>query len=74
MGGGSYAGSITNNGTLIFDSTAAQTLSGVLSGSGSLTNSGSGTLTLTGTDELPLTTVSGGTLVVSGGTRPARSS
>ena len=37
-----------NNGTLIYDSSAAQTNSGVISGGGALINSGSGALTLAG--------------------------
>ena len=66
LGSGSYAGNITNNAAFNYSSTAAQTLSGVISGSGSLTNSGSGTLTLTGTDALPRTILNGGTFAVSG--------
>jgi autotransporter-associated beta strand protein len=46
LGGGFYAGTITNNGSLLYNSTAAQTLSGILSGTGTLTQSGPGTLTL----------------------------
>ncbi|MEI7898983.1 MAG: autotransporter-associated beta strand repeat-containing protein [bacterium] len=48
LGFGAYAASITNNGAFIYSSTAAQTLSGVISGSGVLTKANSGTLTLTG--------------------------
>jgi autotransporter-associated beta strand protein len=36
LGSGSYAGSITNNGTFYYDSSAAQTLSGLISGSGGI--------------------------------------
>lgn len=50
LGGGSYAGSIADNGTLTFNSTAAQTLSGRISGSGGLTKNGSGPLMLTATN------------------------
>ena len=46
LGNGAYAGLITDNAALIYNSSAAQTLSGVISGSGSLTDSGSGTLTV----------------------------
>lgn len=46
LNSGVYAGLITNNGALNYSSTASQTLSGVMSGTGSLTNSGPGTLTL----------------------------
>ena len=66
LGSGAYAGNITNNAAFNFSSTAAQTLSGVISGSGSLTNSGSGTLTITGTDALPRNVLNGGILAVSG--------
>jgi len=48
LGGGTYAGAITNNGTFIFGANANQTLSGVISGSGGLTKQGSGTLVLNG--------------------------
>ncbi|OJI04080.1 YDG domain-containing protein, partial [Polynucleobacter sp. MWH-Adler-W8] len=37
LGGGNYAGTIANNGSLVYASSASQTLSGVISGSGSLT-------------------------------------
>jgi mucin-19 len=37
LGGGNYAGSITNNGSFVYASSATQTVSGVISGSGSLT-------------------------------------
>jgi fibronectin-binding autotransporter adhesin len=48
LGAGNYAGNIVNNGTLQIWSTAAQTLSGVISGSGNLVKSYTGTLTLSG--------------------------
>ena len=64
MGGGDYAAAITNNGTLNFNSTAAQTLAGTISGTGGLTVSG-GTLTL-GNDALADETYSGPTLVTNG--------
>jgi autotransporter-associated beta strand protein len=48
LGGGNYSGNIVNNGTLQIWSTAAQTLSGVISGSGDLVKSYTGTLTLSG--------------------------
>lgn len=37
LGGGAYAGAITDNGLLSFSSTAAETLSGIISGTGGLT-------------------------------------
>lgn len=46
LGAGSYNGAITNHGTLDFNTTADQSLYGVISGTGVLTQSGSGTLTL----------------------------
>jgi len=48
LNSGSYAGNITDNGTFIYGSSSAQTLSGTISGSGTLTQAGSGTLTLSG--------------------------
>ena len=63
---GLYAANITNNAGFEYSSSIAQTLSGVISGSGSLTNSGPGTLTITGTDTLPLNVADGGTFEVSG--------
>ncbi|GHT25810.1 hypothetical protein FACS18942_01760 [Planctomycetales bacterium] len=63
---GDYAGNILNNGDLVFDQSATQTLSGVISGSGGLTKDGDGTLTLSGTNNTYNggTTVSGGTLSI----------
>jgi autotransporter-associated beta strand protein len=62
LGAGSYASRVTNNGALVFASSAAQSCSGVISGAGTLSLQGSGTLTLSGAN-----TYSGGTtLTVSG--------
>ncbi|GHU32849.1 hypothetical protein AGMMS50256_23660 [Betaproteobacteria bacterium] len=75
--GGSYAGKIINNGTLLFTQTVAQTLSGVISGSGALTqNSDTGvTLTLSGMNTYRgETTISTGTLALSGSGSIANSS
>ena len=70
LGGGTYAGTITNNGTFQYSSSAAQTLSGVISGTGTLTKdtSTSSTLTLTGTSTYTgNTNINAGTLVIGGG-------
>jgi len=48
LGGGSYAGAITNNGTLTIGTSANQLLSGNIGGSGPLIKDGAGTLTLSG--------------------------
>jgi autotransporter-associated beta strand protein len=66
LGGGSYAGdiSIANGTTLDYSSSAAQTLSGVISGQGALVMSGSGNLTLSGDN----TGFTGGSLNVDAGT------
>jgi len=62
LGNGFYAANITNGAALLFNSSATQTVSGVISGAGSLTKMNSGTLLLNG-----LNTYSG-TTIVSGGT------
>jgi autotransporter-associated beta strand protein len=68
LGGGNYAGEIANyNGTFNYSGSAAQTLSGIISGSGFLLQSGPGTLTLSGSDDYTgATTVRQGTLNLSG--------
>ena len=48
LGSGNYVGSIVNNSVLNYASSAAQTLFGVISGTGSLTNTGSGALLING--------------------------
>jgi len=48
LGGGTYAGAISNAGMLYVSTSANQTLSGAISGSGSLAKDGTGTLTLSG--------------------------
>ncbi len=62
----SYAGSISNYGTLNYASSAAQFLSGSISGTGGLTDNGAGLLTLSGTDIYtgPTSVGSGATLAV----------
>ena len=55
-----------NNGTLTYNSSAAQTLSGIISGSGILNQNGSGTLTLSGANTFTnTTTINAGTLTLS---------
>ena len=70
LGNATYAGTITNNGTLFFNSSTNQTLSGVISGTGGLTQNGSSTLTLTGNSNsyTGATTVNQGTLTLNGTT------
>jgi len=63
LGNGTYAGAIANAGTFTYNSSAAQTLSGIMSGAGALVQSGSGTLTLTKAN-----TYTGGTTINSGRT------
>jgi autotransporter-associated beta strand protein len=67
LGGGNYGADIVARGTLSYSSSAAQTLGGVISGSGGLTMSGNSTLTLTGANSYTgSTSIGGGTLVLSG--------
>ncbi len=57
----SLQGSITNNGTVVFDQASTGTFTGVMSGTGGLTKQGTGALVLTGAN-----TYSGGTTIASG--------
>jgi len=67
LGGGSYTTNINNNGNFIDASSANQTLSGVISGSGSLSQVGSGTLILSGSNTYNgPTLISSGTLLLNG--------
>ena len=64
---GNYAGAISNAGIFKYNSTADQTLSGVISGTGALTQSGAGTLELNAANTYTgVTTVSAGTLALNG--------
>ena len=62
LGSGTYAGALTNNGTFSYASSAAQTLTGTVSGSGTLNENGPGTLTLAHSNTFS------GTLAVNAGT------
>ena len=67
LNSGAYGGNITDDGAFIYNSTAAQSLSGTISGTGKLTNN-AGTLTLSGANSYTGgTTVSGGTLNLNSG-------
>jgi autotransporter-associated beta strand protein len=69
LGNGNYAGNILDNATFTYNSSAAQTLSGQVSGTGVLNQAGPGTLTLSGANAYSgATTVNGGTLLVNGST------
>jgi autotransporter-associated beta strand protein len=68
LGAGSYAQNITNNGTLIYSGTNAQTLSGALSGTGNLTQNAASTLTLTNANTYSgATRINTGTLQIGNG-------
>lgn len=49
LGSGSYAGNIINNAAFIYSGTANQILSGIISGTGTLTKNAASTLTISGT-------------------------
>lgn len=70
LGSGSYAAAVANTGILKVNSTASQTLSGAITGTGALVKDNSGTLILTGANTYGGgTTISGGILQIgSGGT------
>jgi fibronectin-binding autotransporter adhesin len=61
LGSGAYSAAITDNGILSINSSAAQTLSGVISGGGSLVKSNTGTLILSAAN-----TFSGGSSISNG--------
>lgn len=65
--GGSIAGDIANNGTLVFNRSGSLAYADVISGMGTLEQRGPGTLALSGVNSYTgVTTVSGGTLANSG--------
>ena len=68
LGGGSYSAAISNSGALVMSTSTNQTLSGVISGPGSLYQLGSGTTTLSANNTFTgTTTVSGGMLLLNNG-------
>ena len=77
LGGGAYAANIAiaKNTAFIYNSTAAQTLSGVISGAGPLMQNGPGTLTLAAANTYSnATLINAGTLALgTGGSLPAGS-
>jgi autotransporter-associated beta strand protein len=68
LGAGNYGEPIVNDGTLTFDSSASQILSGIMSGTGTLDQYGSSTLTLSASNTFTgnISIGSGGTLAISG--------
>jgi len=69
LGNGTYSNLITNNATFACDSSANQTLSGVISGIGLLVKSNTSTLSLTGSNTYSGgTAFNGGTLSIGNGT------
>ncbi|GFZ92994.1 autotransporter-associated beta strand repeat-containing protein [Dyella caseinilytica] len=72
---GWIVGNVANNGALVFDRSDAVSFGGVISGSGSLSQSGSGTLTLTSAETYTgSTAVGAGKLALSGNGSIANSS
>ena len=66
LNSGNYAGNLTNSGALVLASSASQTLSGIISGGGSVTNSGTSTNTLSGANTYSGGTTFGGGVMVAG--------
>lgn len=72
-GTGNFAGSITNNGTLIFNRSNDVSFAGTFSGSGALSQVGTGKLTLTGVNTFTGdTAITSGSLVVNGSLATSR--
>ena len=66
LGSGTYAGKITNNGTFVYNSSASESLTGIVSGTGNVVQSGAGTLTLSAVETYTGGTSNGTTLTVGG--------
>ena len=66
LGGGNFAGAITNNGSFIYSSSAAQVISGDISGSGNLTVNATGSLKTSGNVTASSVEVEAGLLAVNG--------
>lgn len=64
LGGGTYAGAISNNGTLAYSGSSDQTLSGAVTGTGGLVKNGNATLTLSNASNSYTggTTINGGAI------------
>ncbi|WP_146160896.1 autotransporter domain-containing protein [Ensifer sp. NM-2] len=72
-GTGNFAGSITNNGTMIFNRSNDVSFAGTFSGSGALSQIGTGKLTLTGVNTFTGdTAITSGSLVVNGSLATSR--
>ncbi len=66
-GSGTFVGSITNNGALVYNRSNDVTYAGAVSGNGTLTQAGKGKLTLTGTNSFTgATDITSGELIVNG--------
>jgi hypothetical protein len=57
-------GTVADNGTLVFDQATTGSFNNAIAGTGSIIKQNAGTLTLGGTSSVSLTTVAGGTLIV----------
>jgi autotransporter-associated beta strand protein len=63
LGGGTFGNPFTDNGVFDYSSSAAQTISSAIAGSGAITKNGAGTLTLSGANTLSgSVTINSGTL------------
>ena len=71
LGNGNYAAAIANSGTLLYNSSAAQVLSGLISGTGSLIEAGAGMLTLQGSNTYSGPTMINGGVLMAGAFRNA---